>query len=228
MNKSVKDLLESRITTKWWLDKDISDTDLNYILECARLAPSRHGVFATSIFVSKDHTYKKWLYENNTYCYGISKEGQVDNFKRSIEHPKKYNPDHKRYNGQVIAPVVLTWIYTGSENPLFNDKNYAEIAKNDALISASYASIAALEKQIDFGFCSCIGGKEISEFLQIGYCAIIVMGLGYKDEYLGNCKKDVVKNNNIVGWDMDNIPKRIQNISGRKYRPDMKDYVIWD
>jgi hypothetical protein len=54
------------------------------------------------------------------------------------------------------------------------------------------------------------------------------MGLGYKDEYLGNCKKDVVKNNNIVGWDMDNIPKRIQNISGRKYRPDMKDYVIWD
>jgi hypothetical protein len=27
MNKSVKDLLESRITTKWWLDKDISDTE---------------------------------------------------------------------------------------------------------------------------------------------------------------------------------------------------------
>ncbi len=221
----VKDLLESRITTKWWSDKDISNDDLNYILECARLAPSPHGVFTTSIFVSRDDTYKKWLHEKNTYCYGKPNEG---GFKRAKIHPKEYNPKNKRYNGQVNAPVILTWLYTGNRNPLVTNRNFYDDAKVDALISSSYASIAALERKIDFGFCSCMGGKEISEFLQVGQDALIIMGLGYKDKYKGNYRRDVIKNGKNVGWDRDNMPKEMSNTPGRKYRPKMEDYVIWD
>lgn len=220
-----KSLLDTRITTKWWLDKDVSNDDLNYILECARLAPSLHGKFTTSIFVSRDATYKKWLYENNTYCYGIPGKGP---FKRAEPHPENYNPEHKRYNGQVNAPVILTWLYTGNRNPSAKGDYFHDDAEKDAYISASYASVAALERKIDFGFCTCIGGKEISKFLQIGTHAIIIMGLGYKDDYQGSYQRQVYNKGNHVGWDRDNIPPKIRDSSGRKYRPNIGDYVIWD
>lgn len=220
----LKKLLENRITTKWWLDKDISNNDLNYILECARLAPSLHGKFSTSIFVSRDKKYKNFLYEDNTYCYGIPGQGPM---KRGVPHPKNYNPEHKRYNGQVNAPVILTWLYTGHKNPTVKGGQFHDDAEKDVFISASYASIAAIEKQIDFGFCTCIGGKEISEFLGIGSHAILVMGLGYKDEYRGQLKRQVYKDGKDVGWDIDNIPFNLRE-HHRKYRPNIGDYIIWD
>ena len=220
----LKKLLENRITTKWWLDKDISNNDLNYILECARLAPSIHGKFSTSIFVSRDKTYKNFLYEDNTYCYGIPGK---ETMQRGVPHPEDYNPEHKRYNGQVNAPVVLTWLYTGHKNPSVKGDHFHDDAERDVLVSASYASIAALEKQIDFGFCQCIGGKEISDFLGIGSHAILVMGLGYKDEYQGQLKRQVYKDGKHIGWDIDNIPFDLRE-HHRKYRPKTGDYIIWD
>lgn len=228
---SLINLLESRITTKWWLDKDVSNDDLNYILECARLAPSIHGKFSSSIFVSRDKKYKKFLYEENTYCYGVPGDPArgigKGPMKRGAPHPEDYNPEYKRYNGQVNAPVVLTWLYTGHRNLSAKGGYFHNDAEKDVFISASYASIAAAERKIDFGFCTCIGQKEISEYLGIGSHAIIVMGLGYKDEYQGNIKRRVYIDGKHVGWDIDNIPYDLKD-HHRINRPDVGDYIIWD
>ena len=222
---NIKNLLQSRITTKWWLEKDIPKDDLDYILECARLAPSNNGKFTSSIVVCKDPAYKKWLYENNTYCFGTPNQG---GYRRGIPHPTKYDPIQKRYNGQVNGSVVLTWIITGNRNPEKSDHQvHYEHTISDVYISAAYASIAAAEKNIDTGFCACIGGEEISEYLNIGSKAILVMGLGYKQEWSGVVRKQVFIDGKHVGWDIDNIPPKKTDTPGRKYKPSIEDYVIW-
>ena len=56
----IKDLLQERITAKWWNDSQVEDKKLKYILDCIYNAPSKNGNFEYEVFVSKSEEFKNW------------------------------------------------------------------------------------------------------------------------------------------------------------------------
>ena len=99
----LKDILESRYTAKWWNSKPVSQDDIDNIISVAYNAPSKQGHSDYQIHVITDSEvgkkFKEWLYWENSYCI----DGAL------------YNRDEnsgklKRFNGQVLAPIVIIWL----------------------------------------------------------------------------------------------------------------------
>jgi nitroreductase len=90
------DHLKNRFTAKWWDDVPLEDSKIESILECAYQAPSKQGYHEFEIHVITDSVkgkqFKEWLYYDNTAC--------LDGVRG------KHGIGKRRYNGQVLAPVV--------------------------------------------------------------------------------------------------------------------------
>jgi hypothetical protein len=113
----LKNNLLHRFTAKWWDDRKVDESDLQYILECAYLAPSKQGRYNFNIYVfghgDRSENFKRWLYYENTYCLDKARG--------------KAGQGLKRYNGQVLAPIVLLWVA----------HDHGHETRDDCLISAS-------------------------------------------------------------------------------------------
>jgi hypothetical protein len=166
----IKDILNKRFTAKWWAGVLVEQSKIDNILECAYLSPSKQGKFDYEIYVITDSPegkdFKKWLYWENTYCLdGVrGKEG----------------PGLRRYNGQVIAPIVLLWV--GKKIQGYSDTNELEDqrVRDDIIVSATVAMLAAEELGLKTGLNGCIGAVEIEEKLQLeNKTPVMALGIGY-------------------------------------------------
>jgi hypothetical protein len=126
---------------------------------------------------------KKWLYWENTYCLdGIrGKEG----------------PGLRRYNGQVIAPVVMLWV--GKDLKGYSDTREQEDRRirDDVMVSATVAMMAAEELGLRTGFNGCLGEIDIAERLNLtsqNKKPIIAVGFGYAFSER-RVSRDVYENN---------------------------------
>jgi nitroreductase len=202
----LKKHLSERFTAKWWDPLPVDSGSLKYVLDCAYFAPSKQGRYNYKIYVlgdtEKSKEFKNWLYWENTWCLDKirGKEGE----------------GLKRFNGQVIAPVVLMWVADndGSET------------RDDCLVSASVAMCAALEKGLQTGFNACLGSNEISEKLSITGKAIVCLGLGHAtpDELKS---RPVYSNDVHVGFDISNTNPKIVDTYNRVNKPKFHDLMIF-
>ena len=186
----LKELLEKRFTAKWWSDKLVEQEKLDYVLDCILQCPSKNGKYDFDLFIlgnsKKSYEIKQWLYWENTYCLDEirAKKGPIGN---------------RRYNGQVLSPIVLIWVA----------KNNERDAVKDCLVSSSIAMIAAEEQNLNTGFNGCLGEIHTAEKLGVKGHAIIALGLGYIDKIDDKLRRDVYKDSVLHGFDFGNVRKDI-------------------
>lgn len=200
-----------RITTKWWEDKPVEEYKLETILEAAYQAPSKQGLHEFEIYVLTDSPegkeFKEWLFWENTAC--------LDKVRA------KPGPGLRRYNGQVLAPIVMIWL-TKAYPP--NTRNpYGENAYNrtrdDCIISATMALCQAEELGIRTGFCGTIGPMDIAQRLgKTDMVASISVGFGYATEEQVKVKK-VFKDGVEMGFDLANLTHASRELPNRINRP---------
>jgi nitroreductase len=128
------DHLRNRYTAKWWDPIPLEDEKIKAIIECAYLAPSKQGNYDFEIAVLTDSPagkeFKQWLYWDNTAC--------LDKVRG------KPGEGLRRYNGQVLAPVVMIWLAKQFDQTV-NDYNENQFLRtnNDCIISATMAMCQA-------------------------------------------------------------------------------------
>lgn len=205
----LKDVLKNRFTAKWWNSTPVEQEKINDVLECAYLAPSKQGKFNHKIIVLTDspkgREIKQYLYWEDTYCLNGVRA--------------KKGPGLRRYNGQVIAPVVLLWLGENQQgrNPL--GESEAQRIKDDVIVSATMAMCAAEELGLKTGFNSCISAKEIAVKLnEPNYIGLVAVGIGYAspDNLQG---RKVFKDGVEMGFDFSNTNPAIRKHENRKFRP---------
>ena len=212
------DHLRNRYTAKWWDPIPLEDEKIKAIIECAYLAPSKQGNYDFEIAVLTDSPagkeFKQWLYWDNTAC--------LDKVRG------KPGEGLRRYNGQVLAPVVMIWLAKQFDQTV-NDYNENKFLRtnNDCIISATMAMCQAEELGVNTGFCGCIGGQEIADRLnKPKLTAVVSMGFGYATSHSTNRTMKVYNNNNIeLGFDLANHHSSIRNIPSRINRPEITTMV---
>lgn len=207
--------LKNRFTAKWWDEKEVESDKLKIILESAYLAPSKNGEYKHKIIVLTDSDYgkdfKKWLYYENTWC---------DEKGRRAVSPSK----NKRFNGQILAPVVL--IYLVEENSHSNLEDLIKKYYTDTIVSATVAMCAAEELGLNTGFNSTLGGKEVSK--KLGYenmIATISLGIGYASSDLRVRRGVYDENEERIGWDYSNTTSRLIIADNRNNKPMFNELV---
>ena len=208
--KYLHNYLENRFTAKWWTDDELPMDKVETILECAYQAPSKQGYHEFEIHVITDSPegkeFKEWLYYENTAC--------LDKVRA------KPGVGLRRYNGQVLAPVVMIWLaknYSVTPNP-YGESDWLR-TNNDCIISSTMAMCQAEELGVRTGFCGCIGGREIADRLnKPNHTAVISIGFGYAtpDRMLG---RKVYKDGVEIGSDLSNTVPSIRTAENRKRRP---------
>jgi nitroreductase len=206
----LKELLEKRFTAKWWSDKEVEKEKLNYILDCTYLAPSKNGKWNYEIFVlgnsEKANDFKKWSYWEDTYCIDgeQKKEGPIGN---------------RRYNGQILAPVLLVWVSNKKDRETFND----------CLVSATISMLAAEEAGLDTGFNGCLSEKDTAKKLdRPGHYSTIMLGLGYADKLDGinnSIQREVTKDGVKHGFDYGNVSPEILRGPNRNKKPEIDNLI---
>lgn len=216
IKKYLHDHLENRFTAKWWDDIPLELDTVETILKCAYLAPSKQGRHEFEIHVITDSAegkeFKKWLYYENTAC--------LDKVRG------KPGEGLRRYNGQVLAPVVMIWLaknypimYNSSE-----ENNWLR-TNNDCIISSTMAMCQAEELGVQTGFCGCIDSREIADRLhRPNHTAVISIGFGYATPDTMLVRK-VFKDGKEIGFDLSNTLPSIRTGENRKRRPP-KDQMI--
>jgi nitroreductase len=205
----LKDVLKNRFTAKWWNSTAVEQQKLIDILECAYLAPSKQGKFNHKIVVLTDSSeakkIKEYLYWEDTYCLNGVRA--------------KKGPGLRRYNGQVIAPVVLLWLGENQHGRNLLGENEAQRIKDDAIVSATMAMCAAEELGLNTGFNGCISAREIADKLnEPNYIGLIAVGIGYATPDALQGRK-VFKDGIEVGFDLSNTNAAIRKYENRKFRP---------
>lgn len=168
--KIIKDILNNRFTAKWWEGIEVEQSKINIILECANLAPSKNGKYDHEIYVITDSAegkdFKNWLYWENTYC--------LDRVRG------KPGPGLRRYNGQVIAPIVLLWIGKNIQGYSDDKELESQRIRDDIMISVATTMLAAEELGLKTGLNSCIGPLEIEKKLNLqNKTPVMALGIGY-------------------------------------------------
>ena len=211
------DHLRNRYTAKWWDPIPLEDEKTKAIIECAYLAPSKQGNYDFEIAVLTDSPtgkeFKQWLYWDNTAC--------LDKVRG------KPGEGLRRYNGQILAPVVMIWLAKQFDQTV-NDYNENEFLRtnNDCIISATMAMCQAEELGVNTGFCGCIGGREIADRLsRPKSTAVVSMGFGYATSHHTNRTMKVYNDNTELGFDLANHHPSIRNIPSRINRPEITTMV---
>lgn len=173
----LKQILQNRITTKWWLPDAIENEKLNEVIDCAYLAPSKQGRFEYTLYVITNSVegkaLKEYMFWEDTFC---------------LDHVRgKQGPGLRRYNGQVNAPIVLVWL-ANKKNAGLNEstnENDSWRVRDDCIVSATMALCAAESLGLQTGFCGCIGHLELAAKItgtpinQLNQTAIVSLGIGY-------------------------------------------------
>lgn len=204
----LKEHLKKRFTAKWWDDRPVEPEKLNDILEATYYAPSKQGTYRYKVVVITDSNegklFKKWLYEENTWCH----EGVRG----------KLGTNEKRYNGQVLAPIVLAYLSFYKDTSEIEDlslKNHI-----DTVVSATVAMCAAEELGLSTGFNSTVDGFAISQ--KLGFpdtVCTLLLGIGYATPDL-RIKRGIYNRQGIrYGYDYSNTDPRIQIDINRTQKP---------
>lgn len=205
MKKNIKDILTDRFTTKWWEDTPVTQEQVDYIFECMSKAPSKNSKYDYRIVATTSKTYSEWVYLENAWCY------------KSVQ--KKVEPNmkamHMRFNGQVNAPLVLTWMHDREST----DPSWKKEVTNDIMICATIGMMAAQEIGLNTGFCGCIEGREVSDYLGMpDKEALVILGIGTAKPraFKGDPRnRPVVRNGKVIGWDDDNITQEFTDAKDR-------------
>lgn len=165
---TLREHLTHRFTAKWWDPKPIEQEKLDAILNTVYLSPSKQGVYRYEVFVITDSPegkdFKQWLYEHNTWCFegALLKNGEGD----------------RRFNGQVLAPVVLLFMSNKEQHNDLEDLNLRN--HTDAVIASTIAMCAAQELGLSTGFNATFGSKAIEERLnRPDLVCNMILGVGY-------------------------------------------------
>jgi hypothetical protein len=204
----IKDLLQSRFTAKWWNEQAVEPEKLSQLLDTVYLAPSKNGRYTFTLYVLADSSaaleFKQWLYWENTWCLDTVRG--------------KPGPGLKRFNGQVIAPVVLLWV----------GHDQSRETRDDIMVSATVAMCAAQELGLQTGFNGCLGETEITEKLGIADKKIVdVMSLGIGYASIDQeTKRPVYDQQGVeVGFDLANVDPANRKVPTRQSQPS-KDILI--
>jgi nitroreductase len=210
-NKFLHNHLSKRITTKWWDDTPVEDYKLETILEAAYQAPSKQGKHEFEIYILSDslegRDFKEWLFWENTACLGKVRAAP--------------GPGLRRYNGQVLAPIVMVWLtnrYQVADRNNYGENDFNR-TRDDCIISATMALCQAEELGVRTGFCGTIGPVEIAQRLgRPNMIASIVVGFGYAQEENIKVKK-VFKDGVEMGFDLANLTHTSRELPNRISRP---------
>ncbi len=227
----LKNILSERFTCKHWdFNSPISKDNIDYILDCVYLAPSKMAYHSHKIVVLTDSNQaqeiKEWLFYEHTWN---------SNGDRTNPQPT----DLIDYNGQYMAPVVLLWLnqekdpskYTVTfENHTFEVDSPSYLQRqNDIFISSTVAMIAAQEKGFSTGFGSCHDHIEVAKKLGYdGWRCPIALGIGKaKDTSQDELEHGILlpvydKNNNKIGTSLANI-KANKSYPNRENKPRKED-----
>jgi len=175
----LKDLVDSRYSARTWLDANIEQSKIDYILHCALNAPSKQSRYPYKIYAlansNKANAIKQELFWERTWCVDGNRAQEKD---RSSED--------KIFNGQYRAPLLLLWTHRKISKDLELNENtwqhYLDEQKEqnlvDMTVSASYAMLAAEEQ----GLRTCFGRchpEEISNQDNVISDIGIAVGIGY-------------------------------------------------
>ena len=122
---------------------------------------------------------KDWLYWEHTCCLDKVRGAKGKGL--------------RRYNGQVLAPIVLAWA---------SEKNDLEVIE-DIMVSSTTALLAAEEVGLNTGFNGCLESKELGHKVGEPYVHML-LGLGYADKVDGEPMRKVYKDGVEMGWDLSN------------------------
>lgn len=198
---SIFDILQNRFTAKWWNNDSIEDKKLKYVFDCLYNAPSKNGNFNYEVIVSKSQEFKDWLYNKNTYCLDTVRGASGFGL--------------KRYNGQVLAPILLTWVANTDDRETLSD----------CIVSSTIAMLAAEEIGLQTGFCGCIEPSMVAKKLdRPNKIACIILGIGYIDQIDSATTRKVYKDNKQTGWDIANVNPNI-SMPTRTSRPKQFDLI---
>ena len=195
---SVKSLLKLRNTTKWWSKKEVEQHKLDYVLDCIYRSPSKQLKYNFKVLIfdetKKCKQIKDWLYWEHTYCLNKIRGAKGDGL--------------RRYNGQVLAPIVLAWA---------SEKNDLEVIE-DIMVSSTTALLAAEDIGLNTGFNGCLESRELGQ--KIGETHVhMLLGLGYADKIDTEPTRKVFKDGVEMGYDLGNgvQGERINNSIGEYY-----------
>lgn len=192
MNEILK-LLQQRYTTKLWQDTPVTDAQLDYVLQCAYLAPSKmahhsHRIVALTNSV-QGREIKDWLFYEHTWAW--------DGYPAYDIPVGHHSTEARDYNGQYRAPVVLIWLSELKDarrvtvQKQIHDEwvQYtvgtpdAYQQRSDIYISATAAMLAAEEQGLRTGYGVCHHNKMVAERLGMPtHNAVVAMGMGYAAE----------------------------------------------
>jgi hypothetical protein len=222
----LKDVLSKRFTAKHWdLEKNIEQSKIDYIIDCAYLAPSKLAARLHKIVVLtesfKATEIKNWLFYEHTH----TTDG---------DRAKENGISLKMFNGQYRAPIVLAWL-NPIDLPAQIQRTYSGVTmsvnapdfqqrQNDIFISSMCAVAAAEEQGLNTGFGSCHDHSEVAKKLGVnGYLCPIVVGIGYardmsKEESEHGVLIPIVDHTDtIIGFDASNIAADRDSSPNRKF-----------
>ena len=178
----LKEILEKRFTTKWWSDRPVEKDKLNYVLDCINRTPSKQLKYDFELIIfdesEKSKEIKNWLYWEHTYCLNKVRGAKGQGL--------------KRFNGQVLAPIVLAWA---------SEKKDLEVIE-DIMVSSTTALLAAEEMGLNTGFNGCLEARELGQKIGKQYVHML-LGIGYSDNKSGGSTRKVYKDGIEVGGDLD-------------------------
>lgn len=210
----LKEHLKHRFTAKWWDPKPVEQEKIDAVLEAAYLAPSKQGVYRYNIVVVTDSEqgkeFKKWLYEENTWCF----EGMLT--------PSK--ADDKRFNGQVLAPVLLIYFSKKEKHSDIEDLNLRNHI--DTVVSATTAMCAAEEIGLATGFNATFDGKAVAERLGITDAVCTMMlGFGYASSDQRVRRGVYDPQGQRIGYDYSNTDPDLKIDINRTNKPTLQELI---
>ena len=180
---SVKSILKNRNTTKWWSDKLVEQEKLDYVLDCIHRAPSKQLKYNFKVLIFDETKFckdiKNWLYWEHTCCLNKVRGAKGEGL--------------RRYNGQVLAPIVLAWA---------SEKDDLEVIE-DIMVSSTTALLAAEEVGLNTGFNGCLESNELGK--KVGHPHVhMLLGLGYADKIDTEPTRKVFRDGVEMGYDLGN------------------------
>jgi nitroreductase len=231
----LKDILSKRFTAKHWESKEIEQSKIDYILDCAYVAPSKIAARSHKIIVltesSQAKEIKNWLYYKHTYKM------------RGVKELYGEDTSLKKFNGQYLAPLILAWlnpvdmvereertcegIKLSVKLPEFEDRHA------DICMSAMCAVAAAEEQGLNTGLGSCHNAAKVARKLGFpNYDCQIILGIGYaKDTFQEESKHGIGipitdDKDKVIGFDLANIPADRDTSPNRQYTQLQEDMII--
>lgn len=209
----LKDIMKNRFTSKWWTKDPVEPEQLDAILECAYYTPSKQGYYDFEIHAITDSPegkeFKQWLYWEATACLD------------KIIVPTSEGGGLRRFNGQVLAPVVLIWLaksFPKDLNP-YGESEWIR-TNNDCHLSAAMAMCQAEELGLRTGFCGTLMNVDIAQKLgKTGMFAVVALGIGHAFAGKYPIKMKVFKDGVEAGYDLSNLDPGNKSHYSREKKP---------